>query len=132
MRVQFILQVYVYRQRLWKKTLNSVAPFYGHFLFTCIRVTCHCWTVNPFHCYFNPFASNAPFLYPPKNIRKLYGFLMFWGVEKGCIGNEWVNQMSKPLRSSSHILRIEKDWEYWWDYSDDLLADLIEKYDTLN
>ena len=27
----------------------------------------------------NPFVTNAPFLYPPENIRKLYGFLMFSG-----------------------------------------------------
>ena len=26
----------------------------------------------------------------PENIRKPYGFLMFSGVEIGCIGNEWV------------------------------------------
>ena len=26
-------------------------------------------------CY--PFVPNAPFLYPPENIRKPYGFLMF-------------------------------------------------------
>ena len=27
----------------------------------------------------NPFVLNAPFLYPPENIRKPYGFLMFSG-----------------------------------------------------
>ena len=26
---------------------------------------------------FNPFVPNAPFLKPPENIRKPYGFLMF-------------------------------------------------------
>ena len=36
----------------------------------------------------NPFVPNAPILYPPENIRKPYGFLMFSGVEKGYIGNE--------------------------------------------
>ena len=33
----------------------------------------------------NPFVPNAPFLYPLKT---------FQGVEKGCIGNEWVNWIS--------------------------------------
>ena len=33
-------------------------------------------------CIFNPFIPNAPFL---------FGFLMFQGVGKGCIGNQWVN-----------------------------------------
>ena len=28
---------------------------------------------------FNRFIPNAPFLYPPENIRKPYGFLMFSG-----------------------------------------------------
>ena len=32
---------------------------------------------------FNPFFSNAPFLYPLKTS-------CFLGVEKGCIGNKWV------------------------------------------
>ena len=40
----------------------------------------------------NPFVPNAPFLYPPENIRKPCGFLCFQGVEKWCIGNEWVKQ----------------------------------------
>ena len=36
----------------------------------------------------NPFVPNAPFLYPLKTSenRKVQG------VEKGCTGNEWVNQ----------------------------------------
>ena len=33
----------------------------------------------------NPFVSNAPFLYGK-------GFWCFQGVEKGCIGNEWVKK----------------------------------------
>ena len=31
------------------------------------------------HDCFNPFVRNAPFLYPPENIRKPYGFLDFSG-----------------------------------------------------
>ena len=38
----------------------------------------------------NPLIPNAPFLYPPDNIRN-YGFLMLSGVEKGCIGKKRVN-----------------------------------------
>ena len=34
----------------------------------------------------NPFVPNAPFLYP-------YSFLMFSGVEKGCIRNEWAKEI---------------------------------------
>ena len=29
--------------------------------------------------WFNPFIPNAPFLYPPENMRKPYGFRMFPG-----------------------------------------------------
>ena len=44
----------------------------------------------------------------------------------------YLNQITRPLSSSSHILRIEKDWEYLLDYSNDLLIQLIEKSDTLS
>ena len=40
---------------------------------------------------FNPVISNAPFLYPLKTLQKPYGFLCFQRVEKGCIGDRWVN-----------------------------------------
>ena len=33
------------------------------------------------------------FSLPPENIRKPYDFLMFSGLEKGCIGNEWVKKI---------------------------------------
>ena len=41
------------------------------------------------HC-INPFVLNAPFLYPLETLenRKIFG--CFQGVEKGCIGSEWV------------------------------------------
>ena len=38
----------------------------------------------------NPFVPNAPFLYPRKHQKALTIFWCFQGVEKGCIGNEWV------------------------------------------
>ena len=44
-----------------------------------------------FLIYINPFVSNAPFLYPLKTSENLTVFWCFQGVEKGCIGNEWVN-----------------------------------------
>ena len=38
-------------------------------------------------------CSQCTFPLPPENIKKLYDFLIFSGdVEKGCIGNEWVNK----------------------------------------
>ena len=46
---------------------------------------------KPFKNYFfNPFVPNAPFLYPLKTENRKI-FWCFQGVEKGCIGNEWVN-----------------------------------------
>ena len=39
----------------------------------------------------NPFISNTPFFYPLKTSESLAVFWCFQGVEKGCIGNEWVN-----------------------------------------
>ena len=43
---------------------------------------------------FNIFVPNAPFLYLLKTSENLTAFLCFQGVEKGCIGNEWVNNSS--------------------------------------
>ena len=37
-----------------------------------------------------PIRSQCTISLPPENIRKLYGFLMFSGVEKGRTGNNWV------------------------------------------
>ena len=40
----------------------------------------------------NPFAANAPFLYVLKTSEIPTVFWWFQGVEKGCIGNKWVNE----------------------------------------
>ena len=40
--------------------------------------------------FFNLFFPNAPFLYPLKTSKNRKVFWCFHGVEKGCIGNEWV------------------------------------------
>ena len=39
----------------------------------------------------NPFVPNAPFLCPVKTSKNRKVFSYFSGVEKGCIGNKWVN-----------------------------------------
>ena len=39
----------------------------------------------------NPFVPNAPSLFPLKASENLMVLGYFQGVEKGCIGNEWVN-----------------------------------------
>ena len=43
------------------------------------------------HYTVNPFVPIAPFLYPLKTSENRKVFWCFQGVEKGCIGNEWVN-----------------------------------------
>ena len=48
---------------------------------------------------FNLFVPNAPFLYPLKTSEKRTVCWCFQGVEKGCIGDEWVNS-SLPLSSA--------------------------------
>ena len=54
----------------------------------------------------NPFVPNALFLYPLKTSENL---TVFWGVEKGCIGNKWVKSSlssctdSEALRNASHV-----------------------------
>ena len=42
---------------------------------------------------FNPFVSNAPLSTPWKHQKTLWFFGYFQGVEKRCIGNEWVKEI---------------------------------------
>ena len=42
---------------------------------------------------FNPFAPNAPFLYPLKTSKNPKVFWCFQGVEKGSIGSKWVKMV---------------------------------------
>ena len=39
---------------------------------------------------YQPIRSQCSLSLTPENIRKPWGFLLFSGVEKRCIGNEWV------------------------------------------
>ena len=73
--------------------------------------------------------------------KKLYGLFLWTGFTYfKVLCYHWaidyfhcyLNQITRPLSSSSYILRIEKDWEYLLDYSNDLLIQLIEKSDTLS
>ena len=41
----------------------------------------------------NPFVPNALFFYPLKTSENRRVFGCFQGVEKGCLGNEWVNSV---------------------------------------
>ena len=47
---------------------------------------------------FNPFVSNAPFLYPLETSENR----CFQGVENGCIGNKWVKQKKNRLKINVH------------------------------
>ena len=40
----------------------------------------------------NPFVPNALFLYPLKTSENRQVFWCFQGLEKGCIGNDWVKE----------------------------------------
>ena len=42
---------------------------------------------------FNSFVPNVPFPYPLKTSENRKVFWCFRGVEKGCIGNEWFNEI---------------------------------------
>ena len=53
--------------------------------------------------FIDPFFSNAPFLYPLKTSKNLKVFWCFQGVEKGCIGNEWVKDRDASLFRLSHL-----------------------------
>ena len=74
----------------------SVYDICFHFCYTwpcsihCSSVICWLLTL------FNPFVLNAPFLYPLKASEKRKVFWCFQGVEKRCIGNEWVKGRVPP------------------------------------
>ena len=55
---------------------------------------------NYYFVHRNPYAPNAPFLYPLKTSENLKIFCCFQGVEKRCIRNNWVNW---KIHSSSHL-----------------------------
>ena len=61
-----------------------------------------------------PFVPNAPFLYPLKT------FWCFQGVEKGCIGNEWVNEEKYQGETFNEV---------WFDQSCKLSASRFLKMD---
>ena len=54
----------------------------------------------------NPFIPNALFLYPLKTSENLTVCWCFQGVEKGCIGNEWVNIHQNDLNDLKKITSI--------------------------
>ena len=40
--------------------------------------------------------------------------------------------MPKPLSHSSYFLKVKKNWEYWLNYYDELLVEIVKKSDTLS
>ena len=60
-------------------------------------------TSNKYYNWVNPFVPNPPFLYPLKTSENRKVFWCFQGVEKGCIGNEWVKQ-AIVSKAHEHIL----------------------------
>ena len=59
--------------------------------------------ISLFYIIFNVFVPNPPFLYPPKTSDNLMVFWCFQGVEKGWIGNKWVDENSFTIRK--HYVR---------------------------
>ena len=52
----------------------------------------------------NPFLPSAPFLYPLKTSGNRKVFYCFQGVEKGYIGNEWINV--RTLKNTQHFQQV--------------------------
>ena len=57
--------------------------------------------------FLNPFAPDAPFLYPLETSENLRVFWSFQGAEKGCFRNEWVN---KPLTNLLMVFTRKREW----------------------
>ena len=56
----------------------------------------------------NPLVPIAPFLYPLKTSENL---TVFQGVERGCIGSEWVKEIRKNKERAFKILYGDFDYE---------------------
>ena len=54
----------------------------------------------------NPLIANTPFLYP-LTVSLPYGFLLLQGVEKGCIGNEWVKKTTAKVNFLQYEICIK-------------------------
>ena len=59
---------------------------------------------------FNSFLPNAPFFYFLKTSEYCKVFLCFHGVEKGCIGNKWVNKENNTVSSFKTPQRFSLNW----------------------
>ena len=70
--------------------IRSKAAFHRCYIKNMFRKISQNSQKNTYQSFFNPFVPNAPFLYPLKTSENLMVFLYFQGVEKWCIGNEWV------------------------------------------
>ena len=71
------------------------------------------WLLKRTFSDFNPFVSNATFLYPLKTSENLTVFWCFQGVEKGCIGNSWVNQQ-KINKYQIKLQEVHEKLEFWF------------------
>ena len=60
----------------------------------------------------NPFVPNAPSLYPLKTSENLTIFWCFQEVEKGCIGNKWVNGKTCIFKRCGKYLIVMKILSY--------------------
>ena len=69
----------------------------------------------------NPIVPNTPCLYPLKTSQKLTVFWCFQGVEKGYIGNKWVNSKTNYLAIIAiticqslyqYVLTMHKKWSF--------------------
>ena len=65
-----------------------------HLWVTASAISCQ-WSlpISLIMYWLNPFVPNAPFFYSLKTSENPKVFWCFQGVEKGCIGNEWLNKM---------------------------------------
>ena len=88
-RLPYMIQLVIGRNFECVKVSNSISL--THFLMKQM--------VRTYQQCNNPFVANAPFLYSLKTPENLTVFWSFQGVEKGCIGNKWVNSSPFIIRA---------------------------------
>ena len=95
----------------WKQFLTDPNPKLCLIYIFLVSISCYecsilAYKIETF-C-FNPFVSNAPSPYPLKTPGNLTIFLCFHGVERECIGNEWVKGCFSIINTKTIL-----PWPYW-------------------
>ena len=83
----------------YRRTTVIYVQVYFQWQKICLETICRSYDINSF-------TTRVPFLYPLKTSENLMVFRCFQGVEKVCIGSNWVKTVSKFRQSLTRSTRF--------------------------